>query len=139
MKSYRTDLGILDEPTSNIPLISLTNIHVPPAFNNLIPFLSTLRLVQSYDDKNLREYILSSIIPLEDFHRKITTRKNPTNIDKRLLLLLELLRWFKEDFFTWFDHATCNQCKTPMKFIEYTQPTREEKDMGHASRVEFYR
>ncbi len=133
------DLGIIDDDKSENRLISLDNLNIPSSFNKLIPFISTLKLVQLYEDKNLRRYILSSIIPLEDFQRKISKRKTSTDINPRDLLLLELLRWFKEDFFTWFNQPTCDRCKISMKFIEYTQPTREERDVGHAHRVEFYR
>ena len=114
-------------------------MNIPSSFNNLIPFLSTFNLVQLYEDENLRRYILSSIIPLADFQRKFAKRKTSTDIDQRDFLLLELLRWFKEDFFTWFDRATCNRCKISMNFVEYTQPTREEREIGHAYRVELYR
>jgi peptide-N4-(N-acetyl-beta-glucosaminyl)asparagine amidase len=139
MKCSTTDLGIIDDEKSENSLISFDNLHIPSTFNNLIPFKPTLQRVQSYEDKNLRRYILSSIIPLEDFNRKISNRKTSTDIDKRDLLLFELLRWFKEDFFTWFNQPNCNRCQISMKFVEYTQPTREERDKGDAHRVEFYR
>ena len=138
MQRCTTDLGIIDDQSEN-RLISLDNLDIPPSFQRLIPFLSTLKLVQLYEDKNLRQYILSSIIPLEDFQRKISKRKTSTDVNQRDLLLLELLRWFKEDFFTWFNQPDCDRCKTSMKFVEYTQPTREEREIGHAQRVEFYR
>lgn len=129
------DLGIVDRENS----ISLSNTMIPPSMNNLIPFNSTMKLVQLYEEKNLRQLILSSIIPLEDFHRKISKKSISNDLVKRDLLLLELLRWFKEEFFTWFDGATCDRCQTSMEFLRYTQPTSDEKQIGHASRVELYR
>lgn len=139
MKCSSIDLGIINDEKSEHTLISFNNLHIPPSFSDLIPFVSTLKLVQSYEDKNLRQYILSSIIPLEDFNRKISNKKTSTDIDKRDFLLFELLKWFKEEFFTWFDKPNCTRCKTIMNFHEYTQPTREERDIGHAYRVELYR
>lgn len=133
------DLGIANDEEFGNRSISLGNLNIPTSFNHLIPFVSTLKLVQLYEDQNLRRHILSSIIPLEDFHRKISKRSTSADISKRDFLLLELLRWFKEDFFTWFDGSTCQRCKTPMKFLEYTQPTRDEREIGHAQRVELYR
>ena len=132
------DLGI-DNRDFRENFISLSNGDIPPSMNNLIPFVSTLKLVQLYEDKNLREYILSSIIPLEDLHRKISKKSISNDLIKRDLLLLELLRWFKEEFFTWFDGATCDRCRTSMEFLRYTQPTSDERQIGHASRVELYR
>jgi hypothetical protein len=119
--------------------ISFANLDIPSHLNKLIPFVSMIKLVQSYEDKNLRDYIISSIIPLENFQRKISNRKLSTDINKRDLLLLELLRWFKEEFFTWFDKPNCDRCQISMNFLEYTQPTREEREIGHANRVELYR
>jgi peptide-N4-(N-acetyl-beta-glucosaminyl)asparagine amidase len=132
------DLGIIDDEKLGNTLISFDNLHIPSSFKGLIPFLSTLKRVQSYEDKNLRHYIRSSIIPLDDFNRKISNKKTSTDIDKRDLLLIELLRWFKEEFFTWFDKPNCNRCKISMKFVNYTEPTREERNNGDASRVELY-
>ncbi len=138
VKISMKDLGIIDDDDkSEHRFISLDNLDISSSFNKLIPFISTFKLVQLYEDKNLRHYILSSIIPLEDFQRKIS--KQTTDIHQRDLLLLELLRWFKEDFFTWFNQPNCDRCQISMKFIEYTQPTREEREVGHAQRVEFYR
>jgi peptide-N4-(N-acetyl-beta-glucosaminyl)asparagine amidase len=139
MKCASIDLGIIDDEKSGNILISLDNLRLPSRFNNLIPFISTLKCVQSYEDINLRRYIRSSIIPLEDFNRRISSKKNSADIDKRDLLLFELLRWFKEDFFSWFDRPNCDRCKTAMPFVEYTQPTREEREQGDAHRVELYR
>ncbi|CAF1612521.1 unnamed protein product [Rotaria sp. Silwood1] len=133
------DLGIIDDDISGNIFISFDNIRIPSPYNKLIPFLSTLKQVQSYEDINLRRYIRSSIIPLEDFNRRISNRKNQIDIDKRDLLLLELLRWFKEEFFTWFDRPNCDRCQKSMDFFQYVQPTREERDKGDAHKVELYK
>ncbi|CAF2139602.1 unnamed protein product [Rotaria magnacalcarata] len=100
INSTNIDLGIIDDEKTEHQLISFNNLHISSQFTNLIPFVATLERVQSYEDINLRRYIRSSIIPLEDFNRKISNRKSQIDIDKRDLLLLELLRWFKEEFFT---------------------------------------
>ena len=133
MKCCSLDLGIIDEQMNSI---SLPNIRIPSGFQQQIPFLSTINLVQSYEDKTLREHILSSIIPIEDFHRKISNRNL---LNKRDLLLFELLKWFKDEFFTWFDRGYCQQCRKSMEMIGYTQPTTDERRIGDAHRVELYR
>ncbi|CAF1375784.1 unnamed protein product [Adineta steineri] len=139
VKCNSLDLGITDNDRSSNSLISFDNFHVSSHFNKLIPFVSILQRVQSYEDINLQHYIRSKIIPLEDFNRRISKKMKSTDINKRDLLLLELLRWFKEEFFTWFDRANCDYCKKPMDFAEYTQATREEREYGDAHRVELYR
>jgi len=133
MKCCSLDLGIIDEQMNSI---SLPNIRIPSGFQQQIPFLSTINLVQSYEDKTLREHILSSIIPIEDFHRKIS---NQNLLNKRDLLLFELLKWFKDEFFTWFDRGYCQQCRKSMEMVGYTQPTTDERRIGDAHRVELYR
>ncbi|CAF4527677.1 unnamed protein product, partial [Rotaria magnacalcarata] len=92
INSTNIDLGIIDDEKTKHQLISFNNLHISSQFNNLIPFVAKLERVQSYEDINLRRYIRSSIIPLEDFNRKISNRKSQIDIDKRDLLLLELLR-----------------------------------------------
>ncbi|UJR10898.1 hypothetical protein I4U23_015086 [Adineta vaga] len=139
MKCTSEDLGIVDDDKRIHSSISLHNLSIPIHFNKLIPFISTLERVQSYEEIDLRRYIRSSILPLEDFNRKINKKKDATDLEKRDFLLLELLRWFKEDFFTWFDRPNCERCKTVMEFADYTQPTREEREKGDAHRVELYR
>ncbi|CAM4820066.1 unnamed protein product [Rotaria magnacalcarata] len=139
INSTNIDLGIIDDEKTEHQLISFNNLHISSQFNNLIPFVATLERVQSYEDINLRRYIRSSIIPLEDFNRKISNRKSQIDIDKRDLLLLELLRWFKEEFFTWFDRPKCDRCKILMDFFQYIQPTREEREQGDAQKVELYK
>ncbi|CAF4602828.1 unnamed protein product, partial [Rotaria socialis] len=139
INSTNIDLGIIDDEKTEHQLISFNNLHISSQFNNLIPFVATLERVQSYEDINLRRYIRSSIIPLEDFNRKISNRKSQIDIDKRDLLLLELLRWFKEEFFTWFDRPKCDRCNILMNFFQYIQPTREEREQGDAQKVELYK
>ncbi|CAF4689072.1 unnamed protein product, partial [Rotaria socialis] len=86
INSTNIDLGIIDDEKTEHQLISFNNLHISSQFNNLIPFVATLERVQSYEDINLRRYIRSSIIPLEDFNRKISNRKSQIDIDKRDLL-----------------------------------------------------
>ena len=98
--------------------------------------MSTLARVQSYEEKSLRRYIRSSILPLDRFHRRAL---NEPNIPRDRLLLLQLLQWFKEEFFTWFDGATCEQCQTTMLLINTVQSSDQEREQGDAHRVELYK
>jgi len=55
--------------------------------------------------------------------------------------LKALLKWFKEDFFTWCDKPTCPKCNMKDK-VDNTgmgDPTPSEREEGHASRVELYK
>ncbi|KAM4725967.1 peptide-N(4)-(N-acetyl-beta-glucosaminyl)asparagine amidase [Anableps anableps] len=50
-------------------------------------------------------------------------------------LVLELLQWFKQDFFSWVDCLPCSQCGGPTKHAQALSPTAEELRWG-AQRVE---
>ncbi|XP_042363102.1 peptide-N(4)-(N-acetyl-beta-glucosaminyl)asparagine amidase [Plectropomus leopardus] len=50
-------------------------------------------------------------------------------------LVLELLRWFKQDFFSWVDCLPCSRCKGPTKNNSSLSPTTEDIRWG-AQRVE---
>lgn len=50
---------------------------------------------------------------------------------------MELLKWFKTEFFQWFDAPTCAQCQRKMTAHGTQVPTQEDLIWG-ASRVELY-
>ena len=60
------------------------------------------------------------------------------NIDLKDALLIELLEWFKQDFFTWFDAPSCSSCECDMTPSGMTPPSPEDIKFG-AHRVELYR
>ena len=53
-------------------------------------------------------------------------------------LLVELLTWFKNDFFTWFDAAHCDSCNRQMENAGLGVPTAEDVKYG-ANRVENFK
>ena len=54
---------------------------------------------------------------------------------KRDLLLLELLSWFKSDFFSWVNQLDCDKCGGKTEAKGYVPPIPQEQADG-ASRVE---
>lgn len=50
-------------------------------------------------------------------------------------LVLELLRWFKQDFFSWVDCLPCGRCGGPTKNSSSLSPTTDDVRWG-AQRVE---
>jgi peptide-N4-(N-acetyl-beta-glucosaminyl)asparagine amidase len=71
---------------------------------------------------------------------RVTTSKSGC---ERELIIMELLDWFKNDFFSWYDHAVCNNescCKFGEAMSERGsgQPTIGDMMFG-ASRVETYK
>ena len=53
----------------------------------------------------------------------------PQSLEKDLLLV-ELLRWFKKDFFSWFDRPECDRCGVKADPKGDIEPTKEEENDG---------
>ncbi|CAL4065500.1 unnamed protein product, partial [Meganyctiphanes norvegica] len=61
--------------------------------------------------------------------------KDSKPLDFQDYLLLELLSWFKNDFFRWFDVPHCSHCQMKMVSAGSLTPTQEDLEWG-ANRVE---
>lgn len=117
----------------------IEQIEIRSNFNQKFPIRSTLKQVQSYEDRNLLEMIRKEILPLNEFNRRLDQKKFENPLDRRDALIVELLNWFKEEFFTWFDQSFCSNCSKSMKFIRFISPTEQQRIEGDAQRVELYR
>ncbi|KAM3928066.1 peptide-N(4)-(N-acetyl-beta-glucosaminyl)asparagine amidase [Leptodactylus fuscus] len=58
-----------------------------------------------------------------------------TTVNEDDFLTLELLRWFKEEFFTWVDSLPCSRCGGQTQARESLNPSADELQWG-ANRVE---
>lgn len=145
----------MDNPHPNecLPIIfghlqeSFEHIRKTPTENQIVTsILSSLRCFELYKDLQLHTKV-KQLCPWEqlslDASKKITaikqnSKEETISIDTRDLFLIELLDWFKKDFFTWFQEPICKHCPgSQMKFIKYGECTAEEKRWA-ASRVEIY-
>uniref|UniRef100_A0A8C7W4G9 Peptide-N(4)-(N-acetyl-beta-glucosaminyl)asparagine amidase n=1 Tax=Oncorhynchus mykiss TaxID=8022 RepID=A0A8C7W4G9_ONCMY len=108
-------------------------------------FLTTLQSnfqhVMEYENSELQQKALG-VIP----HQQLTTtakeklqqakQADPDcNLSEEDLLVLELLRWFKGDFFSWVDCLPCNHCGGPTQSSGPLAPSTEDLRWG-AQRVE---
>ncbi|XP_077997764.1 peptide-N(4)-(N-acetyl-beta-glucosaminyl)asparagine amidase-like [Glandiceps talaboti] len=100
-----------------------------------------------YEDKSVQQKA-RSCIPLSELSQKAGQRmesiqQNLSNTpgekapNMRDCLLLELLHWFKKDFFTWTNAPKCCQCNGDTKSVGMVDSTPEERRWG-ADRVEDY-
>ncbi|XP_064455924.1 peptide-N(4)-(N-acetyl-beta-glucosaminyl)asparagine amidase-like [Ornithodoros turicata] len=96
---------------------------------------SNLAKVKMYEQRDLQEKAAARI-PVKDLTRKaqmsmldISSQPSPATLPKptfRDFLLLELLHWFKNSFFTWVDTLPCSQCKSETKVVGGGDPTPED-------------
>ncbi|ODN05849.1 Peptide-N(4)-(N-acetyl-beta-glucosaminyl)asparagine amidase [Orchesella cincta] len=111
--------------------------------------LSYIQQFKRYEDKSNQLQALATV-PLEDL-RAIAQAKydssekplgasfsqiSPSSVVKDILLL-ELMDWFKNEFFTWMNSPSCPRCKQSTKGIGSGVPTPTEL-ASSASRVEIY-
>ena len=103
--------------------------------------VSSFEHVLVYEDPNLQEKA-RSVIPLVTLKsnavRKLAEIQDADkSISVQDLLLLELLSWFKNTFFSWVNSPTCEYCRGETQNVGMTAATDEELMWG-ASRVENY-
>ena len=100
-----------------------------------------------YEDARLLEQAVA-VIPLDDIANRTQARIDSSlgalsEEDFADVQVLELLRWFKRDFFKWVDKPACSRCGNhatiPVRSPELSisRPTAEE-ELGLAKRVELF-
>lgn len=99
------------------------------------------RHVFKYENTRLQVQA-KACVPLSDLlARAQQSRLSSSKSDSKALrdaLLIELLTWFKESFFTWFDAAHCSTCNKPMQSVGLGVPSAEDLRYG-AHRVENFK
>ena len=98
--------------------------------------LETERLhVLSYEDPEAQEEA-RKVVPIEDLEVKAKEKfealksSADSKVDpamERDLLLLELLNWFKSDFFSWVNQPECDKCKGKTESKGYVPPIPQEQ------------
>lgn len=102
-----------------------------------------------YEDKNLQAKALQKI-PVNLLNEKSIQNFNNYKKDtfgqkfneetvKMEFFIIELLNWYKNEFFQWVNEPDCDNCKTKefVRFHSNAIPTQSELAWG-ASRVEAY-
>lgn len=119
-----------------------------PIENQIVSsILSSLKCFELYKDLQLHAKV-KKLCPWEQLSlessKKMTAikrnaKEEPISIDSRDLFLIELLDWFKKDFFTWFQEPNCKNCPDKqMKILRYDDDCTMEEKKWAASRVEIY-
>ncbi|CAL8096708.1 unnamed protein product [Orchesella dallaii] len=109
---------------------------------------SYIRQFKRFEDRSNQLQALATV-PLEDFkaiaQAKYDSSEKPSSSFSNVssasvvkdMLLLELMDWFKNDFFTWMNSPPCPRCQQATKGIGSGVPTPAEM-ASSASRVEIY-
>jgi len=70
---------------------------------------SAMHTRDRYEDPVARAKALATMPVAEMYSKLNISQANPSDEDKDKLLM-ELMRWFKEDFFTWVNNPPCPGC-----------------------------
>lgn len=111
--------------------------------------VSSYEHVMMYEEVSLKQKALS-VIPVARLKEQANTNfvgytslakssESTPPLDFEDFLLVELLAWFKNEFFTWTDKPNCVKCKTnqSMNHVGMKGPNNDEI-WGMANRVEVY-
>ncbi|XP_034069723.1 peptide-N(4)-(N-acetyl-beta-glucosaminyl)asparagine amidase isoform X2 [Gymnodraco acuticeps] len=131
--------------SASAPVISAPPPPQPSSLENSMNFFATLQSnfqhVLLYENLDLQQKALSRI-PEERLRSEAEVQlrgAREEDPDCKLgledFLVLELLRWFKQDFFSWVDHLPCSRCSGATQNSNPLQPSAEDLRWG-AQRVE---
>uniref|UniRef100_A0A8R1HQN3 Thioredoxin domain-containing protein n=1 Tax=Caenorhabditis japonica TaxID=281687 RepID=A0A8R1HQN3_CAEJA len=89
---------------------------------------------RNYYTDEVFKALARSVMPEEELLLKSKNEKGEVD---EMELLRNLMDWFKNDFFTWFDSPTCEKCTLKASGGLAGTPTKNEQEDG-ASRVEIF-
>ncbi|ELR18429.1 legume lectins beta domain containing protein [Acanthamoeba castellanii str. Neff] len=97
---------------------------------------ATAAQMRQYEDPLLQARCLS-FLPCVELERRARDREPEEGWARREALFIELLRWFKADFFSWVDKPSCSFCGAPTNSIGVTESSPDEA-RWLANRTEVY-
>uniref|UniRef100_A0A8C6TQZ2 Peptide-N(4)-(N-acetyl-beta-glucosaminyl)asparagine amidase n=1 Tax=Neogobius melanostomus TaxID=47308 RepID=A0A8C6TQZ2_9GOBI len=130
---------------SPVPSQPATPVQQPPSLESSMNFLVTLQSnfqhVMVYENPEIQRKARSSI-PHEQLSSNAEKRMQEAKeadpgckVGKEDFVVLELLRWFKQDFFSWVDALPCSRCGGRTQNTGALSPSTEDLRWG-AQRVE---
>jgi peptide-N4-(N-acetyl-beta-glucosaminyl)asparagine amidase len=135
-------LGWSETSTIEVLLTKAVTVHQPT--NGEMQFLAKLKScfahVKSYSDGSLQQTARGHVPEAELKRRALETISKCPSVSLGDAMLLELLHWFKKDFFKWVNKPECGKCEgkeATMKGIGATMPNAEER-LGAAGVTEIY-
>lgn len=130
--------------TSQVEVVLTKAVKVHQPSNSEMQFLARVKSsyahVKTYSDGSLQQQAREAVPEAALEARARETVSKCPGVSFRDALLLELLHWFKKDFFKWTDKPGCGTCSgasDTMKAIGATMPSPEER-LGAAGVTEIY-
>ena len=99
--------------------------------------ITGLRHVEKYEDPQLQKKA-RDCMPLSDMLRRADKRASESTASSADCFVIELLAWFKKEFFRWCNQPNCSTCGGKTEASGHGVPTPEER-RHEAGRVELYR
>ncbi|XP_074051785.1 peptide-N(4)-(N-acetyl-beta-glucosaminyl)asparagine amidase [Macrotis lagotis] len=133
---------LTQSPASTQPQVPATRSAQTASDSSILKMLQTkFEDVLIYENLSLQKKALTCI-PVQELQRRAQEKferakklDQGANINKDDFLLLELLQWFKEEFFEWVNHLPCTHCGGETVHRGELPPDDDERRWG-ASRVE---
>ena len=135
---------------SNVPTFLKSDPKLVPIKESELQFFarikSYLNLVKNYEDFRLQEKARALIpwkqMTINAINKMLELRQNSTSAqdlgtDSKDILLIDLIDWFKHEFFKWFDSPVCQKCDQKIANARNVSPNEEEV-RWNALTVELY-
>jgi peptide-N4-(N-acetyl-beta-glucosaminyl)asparagine amidase len=100
---------------------------------------AAIETIKAYEDEYARAMALSCV-PIDELEERKSSSSSSSSLGKKDRFVVELLKWFKHEFFEWCDKPKCSKCSqtgTNMTCIGMAKPTEDDLEFG-ANRVEMY-
>lgn len=104
---------------------------------------SGMRTVLAFEDQVQQDSARKAVdlAKIREYSLEHLKSRESGDIPEDVAFLIGLLRWFKQDFFSWVHKPQCHRCQAPTTMTSQgvTEPSIEEKEVGNAGRTELYR
>lgn len=101
---------------SEEPFIDATQLQLPQIYHDI---LRSHRTVNLYEDPT-RQALALSVIPIDELRKRAKSDTSPFSMEDKVMI--QLLKWFKTEFFRWTNALRCEPCNSTSFFIWLSNP-----------------
>lgn len=145
-RNNHKNTGSVDKVKANQSFKLLLQRSLYPQNNtNIVDFHRRLQVyqlqVKEFEDPEVQMKVLQ-IVPVEKLKEQAKSNLSENDNDEQVSLLKEVLKWFKQDFFTWVNNPPCYRCVAPKntktKIVQTERASPQEFKNGKASKCEIF-